>query len=115
MARVEAGESAGAKPEGSPGGGFAQLVIRPKRVRWAAWIAAVVLLGVMTTVAVLLRGRRHRGVTSAPPTRWPWCCSAADGARILTLTLARVRADADGVEVRNLVITRWLPGRRCSR
>jgi len=28
---------------------------------------------------------------------------------ILTLTLARVRADADGVEVRNLVITRWLP------
>jgi len=34
---------------------------------------------------------------------------------VLTLTLARVRADAEGVEVRNLLITRWLPCRRCSR
>jgi hypothetical protein len=109
MARVEAGESAGAKPGGSAGGGSAQLVIRPRRVRWAAWIASVALLGVMTAVALLLRGVSTGVYFRTADQVAMVLLGLLIALGVLTLTLARVRADADGVEVRNLLITRWLP------
>jgi hypothetical protein len=109
MARVEAGESAGAKPGGSAAGGSAQLVIRPRRVRWAAWIASVALLGVMTAVALLLRGVSTGVYFRTADQVAMVLLGLLIALGVLTLTLARVRADADGVEVRNLLITRWLP------
>jgi hypothetical protein len=109
MARLETGENAGAKPGGSAGGRSAQLVIRPTRVRWAAWIAAVALFGVMTAVAVLLRNVSTGVYFRTADQVAMVLLGLLMALGVLALTLARVRADADGVEVRNLLITRWLP------
>lgn len=85
------------------------LVIRPWRVRWVAWICAVGLFVAMTAIAVLLR-RVSTGVyfhTDDQVAMVVLGLLMALG--ILTLTLARVRADAYGVEVRNLLLTRVVP------
>jgi hypothetical protein len=86
-----------------------QLVIRPRRVRWVAWIAAVALFAVMVVIAVALRtvstGVYFRVGDQVAMVLLGLLISLG----VLTLTLARVRADADGVEVRNLLITRRLP------
>jgi len=84
------------------------LVIRPVRVRWVAWIAALALVGVMTGVAVVLR-HSTTGVyfrTADQVALVLLGIFMAAGA--LLPTLARVRADESGVEVRNLLITRRL-------
>ncbi|HEX4248803.1 MAG TPA: PH domain-containing protein [Pseudonocardia sp.] len=85
------------------------LVIRPRRVRWVAWIAAVALFAVMTVIAVVLRtvstGIYFRTDDQVAMVLLGLLLSLG----ILTLTLARVRAYADGVEVRNLLIARRLP------
>jgi len=97
-------------PAGGPAGtGPARLVIRPRRVRWVAWICAVALFVVMTTIALQLRsvstGVYFRTADQVAMVLLGLLIALA----VLSLTLARVRADADGVEVRNLLITRRLP------
>ncbi|HWN31594.1 MAG TPA: PH domain-containing protein [Pseudonocardia sp.] len=86
-----------------------QLVIRPRRVRWVAWIAAVALFVVMTVIAVALRtvstGVYFRVEDQVAMVVLGLLISLG----VLTPTLARVRADEHGVEVRNLLITRRLP------
>ena len=85
------------------------LVIRPWRVRWVAWICAVALFAVMLTVALFLRsastGVYFRTADQVAMVLLGLMLSLG----VLMLTLARVRATEDGVEVRNLLITRELP------
>ena len=86
-----------------------ELVIRPRRVRWVAWIAAVALFVVMVAIAVALR-QVSTGVYFRTDDQVAMVVlGLLISLGVLTLTLARVRADADGVEVRNLLITRRLP------
>lgn len=87
----------------------APLVIRPRRVVWVAWIAAVLLLGAMVAVAVVLR-TESTGVYFRFADQVAMVLLGVFMALgVLSLTLARVRADAEGVEVRNLLITRRMP------
>lgn len=85
------------------------LVIRPLRVRWVAWICAVALFSVMLTVALVLRsvstGVYFRTADQVAMVLLGLLLSLG----VLSLTLARVRAGEDTVEVRNLLVTRELP------
>jgi hypothetical protein len=85
------------------------LVIRPVRVRWVAWVCAIVLVGVMTAAAALLRSASTGVYFRTADQVAMVLLGLLMALGILTLTLARVRADADGVEVRNLLVTRRLP------
>ena len=86
-----------------------RLVIRPRKARWAAWIGAVLVLGVMIVVAVLLR---------TVPTGVNFRLADQVSMVLLGLLMAgglllfaqpRLRADAEGVEVRNVIGTRTFP------
>ncbi|WP_328608137.1 PH domain-containing protein [Amycolatopsis sp. NBC_00345] len=82
------------------------LVIRPRRTLIMCSVLAVLLLGVFIVVAVLLRNS-HTGVVFEPADQ-----AAMIGIGILLaagtmlFALPRVRADAAGVEVRNVLATR---------
>ena len=84
----------------------ATLVIRPRRTVIMCSVLAVLLLGVFIVVAVLLRNS-HTGVVFEPADQ-----AAMIGIGILLaagtmlFALPRVRADATGVEVRNVLATR---------
>lgn len=87
----------------------APLVIRPRKVVWVAWIAAVVLLGAMVAVAVVLRAESTGVYFRFADQVALVVLGLFMALGVLSLTLARVRADAEGVEVRNLLITRRVP------
>jgi hypothetical protein len=84
------------------------LVIRPVRVRWVAWTCAVVLVGVMSAAAALLRSASTGVYFRTADQVAMVLLGLLMALGILSVTLARVRADADGVEVRNLLVTRRL-------
>ncbi|HEY8371617.1 MAG TPA: PH domain-containing protein [Pseudonocardiaceae bacterium] len=86
-----------------------RLVIRPRRVRWVAGTAAVVLVTVFSVVAVLLRDT-PTGVyfrTSDQVAMAGLGVLLAAGA--LLFTRPRVVADAEGIEVRNVLTTQRFP------
>lgn len=87
----------------------AVLQVRPRRVRVVAGVSAVMLIAVFTVVALLLRDT---------PTGVYFRVSDQVAMVLLGVLLAgaallfarpRLRADADGVEVRNLLGARRLP------
>ena len=89
--------------------GTEQLVVRPRRVRRVAAIAAVGVVVVFTVVAVLLRHTPtgvyfHRSDQVAMVG-----VGLALALGVLSLARPRLRADAAGVEVRNIVETKRLP------
>ncbi|WP_051341251.1 PH domain-containing protein [Pseudonocardia spinosispora] len=86
-----------------------RIEIRPLRVRWVAWISAIVLVAAMTTVAVLLRTESTGVYFRTADQVAIVLLGVLIALGVLVLTLARVRADENGVEVRNLLITRTVP------
>lgn len=85
------------------------LVIRPWRVRWAAWVAAVLFVGVMVVAAVLLRTVSTGVYFRLADQIALVVLGLLFAAGALLFARPRVRADAEGVEVRNLVLTRRFP------
>jgi hypothetical protein len=85
------------------------LVIRPRRVRWVAWLCALVVLGVMTAAGVVLRTASTGVYFRTADQVAMVLLGLLMALGILSVTLARVRADTEGVEVRNLLVTRRLP------
>lgn len=82
------------------------LVVRPRKVRWYAGSAGAVLLAVFVVIAVLLKDSRT-GVNFQTSDQVAMAgIGAMLAAAVLWLTWPRVRADATGIEVRNLVGTR---------
>ena len=85
------------------------VVLRPRRTMIVAWVCAVVVLTLFVVVAVLLRPA-ETGVFFRLADQ---IAMAAIGALIaggvLLLARPRVRADAAGIEVRNVLVTRTLP------
>ncbi len=95
-------------PDGRPARGPV-LVVRPRRVRRAAWACAVALVAVFAAVASVLR-TTDTGVFFRLADQIAMVglgLLLAGG--ILLLTRPRVRADADGVEVRNTGWPRYVP------
>lgn len=87
----------------------ATLDVRPLRARWIALVLAVVLVTVFSVVAALLR-RTDTGVyfrTSDQVAMVLLGCLL--GGAALLFARPRVRADADGIMVRNIVGTHRLP------
>jgi Bacterial PH domain len=84
------------------------LVIRPWRVRWLAWIGAVALFGVMVVVAVLLRSVPTGVYFRLADQVALVIIGLLMALGMLLLAMPRVVADADGVRVRNVLVTREL-------
>jgi hypothetical protein len=87
----------------------AVVVVRPRKMLVAAWVGAVVTVGLFVGIAVVL-----------PATPTGVFFRFADQVALVVLGLfiagglllfarPRVRADADGIEVRNIFVTRRLP------
>ena len=83
-----------------------ELVVRPRRALIVCSVLAVGLLAVFVVVAVLLRN----GDTGVHFQRSDQAAMVGIGillaCGVMLFSIARVRADAEGVEVRNVLITR---------
>jgi hypothetical protein len=86
-----------------------QVVFRPYRARWVAWIAAIALVGVMTAVAVVLRGVSTGVYFRTDDQVAMVLLGVLMALAILVPAYSVVRADSKGVRVRNLLITREVP------
>ncbi|MFJ6677066.1 PH domain-containing protein [Actinosynnema sp. NPDC091369] len=76
---------------------------RPKRIRVVSWVSAVFLVAVFTVVGLLL-GDTPTGVIFRTSDQVAMVClGVLLACGMLLLTRPRVRADAEGVEVRNVV------------
>jgi hypothetical protein len=95
-------------PDGRPPHGPV-LVVRPRRVRRAAWICAVALVAAFTVIASVLRTTDTGVVFRLADQVAMVLLGVLLGAGILLLARPRVRADAEGVEVRNTGWPRYLP------
>lgn len=89
--------------------GTATVVVRPFKVAVCAWVGAVVMLVLFTVIAVVLRNT-DTGVHFRLADQVAMVVLGAILAGgLLLLARPRVRADAAGVEVRNIIGTRYLP------
>lgn len=100
--------SAPLAPDGRPPRGPV-LVVRPRRVRWVAGACAVAVVAVFTGIASVLRNGDTGVVFRLADQVALVLLGVLIAAAILLPTRPRVRADADGVEVRNTGWPRYLP------
>jgi len=90
-------------------GGVGLVVVRPRRVLWAAWVGAVITVVLFTAIAVVLRNS-PTGVSFRVADQVAMIVlGLIIAAGVLLLARPRVRADAAGVEVRNVLRTRYVP------
>jgi len=89
----------------------AEVVLRPRRIRYVAWGAAAALVAVFTAVATALTG--PTGAGTAVFQRGDQLAMTGLGVlgalAVLTTTRPRVWADAEGIRVRNIVGGYQLP------
>ncbi|HKN53985.1 MAG TPA: PH domain-containing protein [Amycolatopsis sp.] len=82
------------------------LVIRPRRAAWVCSVLAAVLLAVFVVVAALLRngdtGVRFQSSDQAAMVGIGILLAVG----VMLFAMARVRADAEGIEVRNVLVSR---------
>ena len=100
--------SAPLAPDGRPPHGPV-LVVRPRRVRRAAWAGAVALVAVFIVIASVLRTTDTGVVFRAADQVAMVLLGVLLAAGVLLLARPRVRADADGIEIRNTGWPRYLP------
>jgi hypothetical protein len=85
------------------------VVLRPRKVLVSAWIGAVVVLALFVTIAVVLRnvptGVNFRVADQVAMVVLGLLIAGG----VLLLARPRVRADAAGIEVRNILATRYVP------
>lgn len=80
--------------------------VRPRKVVWVASSCAVVLVVVFVVVAVLLRGSDTGAIFQVADQVAMIGIGVLLAAGALLFTLPRVRADREGIEVRNVVVAR---------
>ncbi|SFQ50836.1 PH domain-containing protein [Amycolatopsis arida] len=83
-----------------------QVVLRPRRVVWLASVLAVVLVTVFVVVALLLRHSDTGVIFQVSDQVAMIGIGVLMGAASMLLAMPRARADADGIEVRNVLTTR---------
>ncbi|WP_091673236.1 PH domain-containing protein [Amycolatopsis marina] len=83
-----------------------RVVIRPRRAAWMSGALAVLLVGVFVTVALLLR-RSDTGVIFQVSDQVAMVgIGLLLGAGTMLFAMPRAYADADGIEVRNVIVSR---------
>lgn len=85
------------------------VTIRPRTVLVTAWIGAVATVAFFTVIAVLLRTSPTGVVFRVADQVALVLLGVFVAAGMLLLARPRARADADGIEVRNILVTRYLP------
>jgi Bacterial PH domain len=84
------------------------VVVRPRKVMIAAWVGAVAVLVLFTVVAVLLRGSETGVYFRFADQVALVVLGLLIAGGVLLLARPRVRADAEGIEVRNILTTQRL-------
>jgi hypothetical protein len=84
-------------------------VVRPRKTLWAAWVGATAVLGLFVVIAVVLRNAPTGVYFRLADQVALVLLGVFIAGGVLLLARPRVRADADGIEVRNIFITRTLP------
>lgn len=84
------------------------LVVRPRKLLIAAWVGAVVILALFAVIAVLLTGVYTGVYFRFADQVAVMLIGLFIAGGLLLVARPRVRADADGIEVRNIVSTRYL-------
>ncbi|GAA1323188.1 PH domain-containing protein [Pseudonocardia xinjiangensis] len=98
--------------EAAPGGPVDRpepLVLRPRKVLIAAWVGAVAVVVLFVVVGVLLRTTETGVYFRFADQVALVLLGLMVAGGVLLLALPRVRADAEGVEVRNLLTSRRVP------
>ena len=95
-------------PDGRPPHG-AVLVVRPQRVRRAAWVCAIAVVAAFTVLASVLRATDTGVYFRFADQVAMVLLGVLLAGGVLLLARPRVRADADGVEVRTVGWPRYLP------
>jgi len=87
----------------------APVVVRPRKTMIVAVVAAVAVIALFVVVAVLLRTADTGVYFRLADQIAMVAIGALVAGGVLLLARPRVRADTDGIEVRNLLVTRTLP------
>lgn len=113
MTQPDSGEAARPGPgdgaSSGPAGGAETVVLRPHKVLIAAWVGAVAVVVLFTVVAVLLRTTQTGVYFRFADQVALVLLGLMVAGGVLLLALPRVRADAEGIEVRNLLTSRRVP------
>ncbi|PRX46059.1 PH (Pleckstrin Homology) domain-containing protein [Prauserella shujinwangii] len=83
------------------------VVIRPRRVVWMASVCAVALVAVFVVVALLLRSSDTGVIFQTSDQVAMVGVGLVLAGLTMLFALPRARADAEGIEVRNVVFTRY--------
>jgi hypothetical protein len=85
------------------------VVLRPRKTLIAAWVGAVAVLGLFITIALVLRNSETGVYFRLADQVALVLLGVFIAGGVLLLARPRVRADAEGIEVRNVALTRRLP------
>lgn len=85
------------------------VVVRPRKVLICAWVGAVAVLALFVTIAVVLRLRPTGVYFRLADQIAMVVLGVLIAGGVLLLARPRVRADAAGIEVRNILATRYIP------
>lgn len=85
------------------------LVLRPRLVLICAWVSAVLIVVIFAAVAYLLPDTDTGVYFRVADQVSMMILGVLIAAALLLMARPRVRADADGVEVRNIAAPRWFP------
>ena len=85
------------------------VTVRPRRVLVASWVGAVVTVAFFTVIALVLRNSPTGVFFRLADQVAMVLLGLFVAGGLLLLARPRVRADAAGIEVRNIVVTRYVP------
>lgn len=85
------------------------LVVRPRKMLIASWVGAVVTFALFVAIAVVLRSDQTGVYFRFADQVALVLLGLFIAGGVLLFARPRVRADAEGVEVRNILVTRRLP------
>jgi hypothetical protein len=93
----------------SPRAGTEVVVVRPRKVLISAWVGAVAVVALFAVIAALLRNADTGVYFRLADQVAMVLLGLFIAGGVLLLARPRVRADAAGIEVRNILITRRYP------
>ena len=85
------------------------VVVRPRKMLIASWVGAVVTVVLFVAIAVVLRGDQTGVYFRFADQVALVLLGLFIAGGVLLFARPRVRADAEGIEVRNILLTRRLP------